>query len=149
MNFNNNTTTVSMTQTEFDALTIAELKSVADRLGLDYLVRSTKPALQKIILDSGKCTITVPAAPAAPAGVGHLHATINANGTIRAYCGASGGNFPLIGKTIAEAQAFLSQTLNVASNFRALVNGREVQSTYMLTEGDSLEFVQPSGSKGC
>ena len=30
-----------------------------------------------------------------------------------------------------------------------LVNGKEVQGDYKLKSGDSLEFMKPSGRKGC
>jgi len=69
--------------------------------------------------------------------------------TVHVSCGASAGNFSVIGKTVGQAGEYLKEVLNVGSNMpRALVNGKEVTLSYVLQEGDNLEFLKGSGRKG-
>jgi len=69
--------------------------------------------------------------------------------TIRVSCGASTGAFPVEGKSVAEVGEFLREVLNVDKLSTGLVNGKEVSGDYELKVGDSLEFMKPSGRKGC
>ncbi len=52
------------------------------------------------------------------------------------------------GKTVAEVRAMSKQALNIDDEAKAIVNGDEVKSTYVLEAGDELEFVKKSGTKG-
>jgi len=69
--------------------------------------------------------------------------------TIRVTCGASSGAFPVEGKSVGEVGEFLREVLNVDKLSTGLVNGKEVLGDYVLKSGDSLEFMKPSGRKGC
>ena len=69
--------------------------------------------------------------------------------TIQVSCGASSGAFPVEGKSVREVGEFLREVLNVDKLSTGLVNGKEVQGDYKLKSGDSLEFMKPSGRKGC
>jgi hypothetical protein len=68
--------------------------------------------------------------------------------TIHVSCGASSGNFPVVGKSVKEVGDFLREVLNVDQLSTGLVNGKSVDSSYVLKAGDNLEFLKPAGKKG-
>jgi hypothetical protein len=68
--------------------------------------------------------------------------------TIHVSCGASSGAFPVQGKTVREVGEFLREVLNVDRLSTGLVNGKEVDASYVLKNGDRLEFLKPAGRKG-
>jgi len=68
--------------------------------------------------------------------------------TIRVSCGASSGDFPVVGKTVGAVGEFLKEVLNVETLARGLVNGTEVDGDYLLKQGDQLEYLKPAGKKG-
>ncbi|MHA1802243.1 MAG: hypothetical protein ACTSWJ_10945 [Candidatus Heimdallarchaeaceae archaeon] len=68
--------------------------------------------------------------------------------TIHVSCGASSGNFPVVGKTVKEVGDFLREVLNVDRMSTGLVNGKQVDPDYVLAEDDNLEYLKPAGRKG-
>lgn len=68
--------------------------------------------------------------------------------TIHVSCGASSGNFPVVGRSVLEVGEFLREVLNVDQLSTGLVNGKEAGGSYVLKEGDHLEFLKPAGKKG-
>jgi hypothetical protein len=68
--------------------------------------------------------------------------------TIHVSCGASSGNFPVIGRTVTQVGEFLREVLNVDQLSTGLVNGKQVPGDHILTQGDNLEFLKPAGKKG-
>lgn len=68
--------------------------------------------------------------------------------TINISSGASSGEFPVIGRTVGEVSEFLREVLNVDRMSKGIVNGKEVESSYVLKEGDRVEFLKPAGKKG-
>ena len=69
--------------------------------------------------------------------------------TVRVSCGASSGNFPVVGKSVKDVGQFLREVLNVSKLSTGLVNGKEVGPEYIVKDGDNLEFLKPAGKKGC
>lgn len=69
--------------------------------------------------------------------------------TVRVSCGASSGNFPVVGKSVKDVGQFLREVLNVSKLSTGLVNGKEVGPEYVIKDGDNLEFLKPAGKKGC
>jgi len=67
---------------------------------------------------------------------------------IQVSCGASSGKFPVIGKTVGAVAEFLREVLNVDRLAEGMVNGDKVSDSYVLKEGDNLEFLKPAGQKG-
>lgn len=55
----------------------------------------------------------------------------------------------IAGKKVSEVRSELGSTLGIDSTYEAKVNGSSVQASYVLKDGDELEFVKASGSKGC
>jgi hypothetical protein len=54
----------------------------------------------------------------------------------------------LAGRTVGDIRQALRQALNISPQAVALVDGREVQETFMLLAGQQLEFVRLAGEKG-
>ena len=68
--------------------------------------------------------------------------------TIHVSCGASSGDFPVVGRSIYEVSEFLREVLNVTRMSIGLVNGKEVDHNYIIQSHDNLEFLKPAGQKG-
>jgi hypothetical protein len=70
-------------------------------------------------------------------------------GKILVTCGANQMYFEnLIGKRVADIQKSLKEIFNIPSDCQALVHGEEVDSEYVLCQGDWLEFIKEAGVKG-
>jgi hypothetical protein len=54
----------------------------------------------------------------------------------------------LQGKKVEEVRAMLAQALNISPEATPEVNSQVVEPGYVLGDGDELEFVKPSGTKG-
>ncbi len=52
------------------------------------------------------------------------------------------------GKSVSEVRQSLKEPLNIDPRALALVNGRDVAASYILKQGDQLEFVRLAGEKG-
>ncbi len=68
--------------------------------------------------------------------------------TIRVSSGATSNMFPVVGRSVGQVMDFMREVLNVSKLSSAVVNGNEVDGSYILKAGDSLEFLKPAGSKG-
>jgi len=100
------------------------------------------PAVQQALSGvefSGRSVITKPGAPFGQ----------RATTTIHVSCGASSGNFPVMGRSVKQIGEFLREVLNVDRLSTGLVNGKEVDAEYILKQGDNLEYLKPAGKKGC
>jgi hypothetical protein len=54
----------------------------------------------------------------------------------------------IAGKAVGEVRQALKEPLNIDPRALALVNGRDVAASYVLKEGEQLEFVRLAGEKG-
>lgn len=85
-----------------------------------------------------------------------VRATVNAirneddtvSAMVRVSCGANRDTFPVVGKTIRDVITLLTPILNIPAGAEAYVNGESESYSYVLEEGDTLEFIRPAGSKG-
>ena len=68
--------------------------------------------------------------------------------TIQVSCGANSADFPVTGKTVGAVQEFLKEVLNINRLAEGQVGGTKIDSSYVLKEGDVLEFIKPAGRKG-
>jgi len=68
--------------------------------------------------------------------------------TVQVSCGASSGRFPVAGRTLAEVGEFLREVLNVSKLSTGMVNGHEQSGSYVIKDGDVVEFMKPAGKKG-
>jgi hypothetical protein len=62
--------------------------------------------------------------------------------------GASVQTLALAGRTIAQARPLVETILGVDRRSPALVNGRRVRDSYVIAEGDTVEYVHLAGEKG-
>jgi hypothetical protein len=62
--------------------------------------------------------------------------------------GASVQTLALVGRTIAQARPLVETILGVDRRSPALVNGRRVRDSYVIAEGDTVEYVHLAGEKG-
>lgn len=67
---------------------------------------------------------------------------------VKVSCGASTGNFPMVGKTVTEVSKFLREALNIDESAQPIVNGEPVGPSYILKENETVEFVKLAGRKG-
>lgn len=54
----------------------------------------------------------------------------------------------IAGQSVGEVRQALKEPLNIDPRALALVNGRDAPASYVLKEGDQLEFVRLAGEKG-
>lgn len=55
----------------------------------------------------------------------------------------------LEGRTVSSVRERVAQTLNVDPAAVPHVNGVSATASYVLKDGDTLEFIKASGTKGC
>ncbi len=66
---------------------------------------------------------------------------------LRVACGASSGQYPVVGMTVGSIRQELRDILNIGSEYMPRVLGSQVDNDYVLKEGDDLEFVRNAGDK--
>ncbi len=70
------------------------------------------------------------------------------SGQVKVSYGVHSLEAAIAGKSVGEVRQTLKEPLNIDPRALALVNGRDVAATYLLKEGDQLEFVRLAGEKG-
>jgi len=145
---------------QLERKTSRELKRMCvEELNLPGLTKKTKDVVVDAIMaqyGSGSATISK-AAPVTGiefTGISTMTKPDGAFGsrtttTIHVSCGASSGNFPVVGRTVKQVGEFLREVLNVDRLSTGLINGKEADGDYVLKQGDNLEFLKPAGKKGC
>lgn len=150
----------SFTKDQLEAKTAKELKRMCvQELNIPGMTKKPKDVvISAILAQYGEATASV----TKDVGVTGLEFTgrsvltnpggafgTRATTTIHVSCGASSGNFPVVGRTVKQVGEFLREVLNVDRLSTGLVNGKEVDGDYVLKQGDNLEFLKPAGKKGC
>jgi hypothetical protein len=69
-------------------------------------------------------------------------------GQIKISYGVHSLEAAVAGKSVGEVRQALKEPLNIDPRALALVNGRDVPASYVLKQGDQLEFVRLAGEKG-
>jgi hypothetical protein len=69
-------------------------------------------------------------------------------GNVHIEHGANDMDMPVAGFSVAKVKRAVAETLNVANDAQAFVNGEKVDSDYILKESDRLEFLKEAGRKG-
>ena len=70
------------------------------------------------------------------------------SGQVRVSYGVHHLDAAIAGKSVGEVRQALKEPLNIDPRALALVNGRDVAASYVLKQGDQLEFVRLAGEKG-
>ena len=71
-----------------------------------------------------------------------------AAGQVKVSYGVHSLEAAIAGKAVGEVRQALKEPLNIDPRALALVNGRDAAASYVLKEGDQLEFVRLAGEKG-
>jgi hypothetical protein len=143
-------------------MTAKGLKKMAfNQLGLSGLSKQPKDAVVDAIIasqDGGSAVAPKAKASGPIQGLNFTGSSVLSNPgaafggktttTIQVSCGASSGDFPVVGKTVREVGEFLREVLNVDRLSTGLINGKEVDASYVLKSGDRLEFLKSAGRKG-
>ena len=152
------------TRADLDSMTAKALKKMAFRqLGISGLSKQPKDTVVDAIIahQDGGASLAPKAKATGSGPIQGLNFSGNSvvtnksasfgqrtTTTIHVSCGASTGSFPVVGKTVREVGEFLREVLNVDRLSTGLVNGKEVDASYVLKSGDRLEFLKPAGRKG-
>lgn len=160
------------TRTELEGMRDKDLKKMAfNQLGITGISKKPKAQAINMILEQQAATHGAAAAGVASVSpkttkrstgpIDQFHAGVAAkktgsgasassySTTIQVSCGASSGNFPVVGKTVGEVRDFLKEILNIDTQASGLVNGEKTNNDHVLQDGDKLEFVKAAGKKGC
>ncbi|MFZ5447198.1 MAG: MoaD/ThiS family protein [Thermodesulfobacteriota bacterium] len=70
------------------------------------------------------------------------------SGQVKVSYGVHNLEAAIAGKSVSEVRQALREPLNIDPRALALVNGRDVAASYILKDGDQLEFVRLAGEKG-
>ena len=154
----------TFTKEQLEEMTVKDLRELCVyELGLKGLTKKPKAVIIDAILENhgvrGASVSSVSSVKTPISGVeGTFQSSLTkpdapfgskTSTTIQVSCGASSGRFPVTGRTVAEVGEFLREVLNVDKLSTGLVNGKEVEGSYVLKAGDVLEFLKPAGRKGC
>jgi hypothetical protein len=69
-------------------------------------------------------------------------------GQVRVLYGVHALEADLEGRTVADVRRALRQALNISPQAVAIVDGRQVEESFILHVGQQLEFVRLAGEKG-
>jgi hypothetical protein len=138
--------------------TVKELRQLVVKLGIVGKTKLPKEMIIDAIMGGGGAGGGASISPTALEGVeGTFQSSLTkpsapfgfkTSTNIQVSCGASSGRFPVVGRSVAEVGEFLREVLNVSKLSTGLVNGKEVDGTTILKDGDILEFLKPAGKKG-
>jgi len=157
------------TREQLDEKTVKELRGVAKNLGcVGYSKKPKATVIELIIEKQGGPVTAAPStakAKAAPAKKDDklsqaefsLQSVLTkpsakfgdkTTTTIRVSCGAAAGDFSVCNKTVGAVSEFLREVLNIDRMAQGVVNGKTVDGSYLLKDGDNLEFLKAAGRKG-
>ena len=143
-----------------EAKNVKELRQLVVKLGIKGKTKLPKAMIIDAIMGGGGggASIAASAAAAGLSGIeGSFQSSLTKPGepfgfktstTVQVSCGASSGRFPVVGRSLAEVGEFLREVLNVSKLSTGMVNGKEQEGSYVLKDGDVVEFLKPAGKKG-
>jgi len=147
----------TFTREQLEGMTVSELRRMVVDSGLTGISKKRKPVLVESLMSLQEPDDNV-MANGDMKGVEFNATSImtkpdarqgdKTTTTIHVSCGASSGNFPVVGRTVREVGEFLREVLNVDQMSTGLVNGKQVDGDYVLADDDNLEFLKPAGRKG-
>ena len=82
-----------------------------------------------------------------PTRFGLIHLAAK-RGMVKVSYGVHNLEAAIAGKSVSEVRQSLKEPLNIDPRALALVNSRDVAASYILKQGDQLEFVRLAGEKG-
>ena len=158
---------MSITYESLEEKTVAELRNMCRESGIPGMSKKRKSIIIDAIMDASDSSgdsggvANVTTAPATPTPITGIHGAFQTNITnpsmgkgrrlttvVKVSSGASTGDFDVAGKTVGAVAEFLKEILNISSVSKGIVNGEEAKDDHVLQGGESLEFIQPAGTKG-
>jgi len=157
------------TREQLEEKTVKELRAMAKNLGCVGYSKKAKPLVIDLIMEKQGPAAASEAAKAKPkAAPAKKDDTVKqaefslqsvltkpsakmgdkTTTTIRVSCGAAAGDFNVCGKTVGAVSEFLREVLNIDRMAQGVVNGKTVDGSYVLKDGDNLEFLKAAGRKG-
>lgn len=148
---------------DFSEKTVAELRELCVRLGITGMSKARKDDLideleeyyatktaksNKVVVGKSGTLTNITAGLDSYIDVDARSADDKYVTNISVSCGASSGNFAVVGKTVGQVSSFLKEVLNIDSLSVGVVDGEEVEDNYILKTGNSLEFLKAGGRKG-
>lgn len=140
------------------AKTVPELRQICvHKMGIAGMTKKRKDVIIQAILDEQQAVAKEKESKTVTKIEGTFTSSLTKPGakfgnkastTVRVSCGASSGDFAVVGKSVGGVMEFLKEVLNVSRMSRPLVNGEDTDGDYKLNGGDVLEFLKPAGSKG-
>ena len=138
------------TREELEQSTVKELRAMCRELGITGVSKALKATIIDRILENSQRPIerlTFEATSVLTNPRGRYGQRITTE-SVHISCGASSGNFPVVGKTVGQVADFLKEVLNIDEDAISIVNGNEVDEDYVLQRGETLEFLKKAGRKG-
>lgn len=156
------------TREQLDEKTVKELRGIAKNLGCVGYSKKAKAIVIDLILEKQGPAAASEAAKATKVAPAKKDDKLNkaefslqsvltkpsakfgdkTTTTIRVSCGAAAGDFSVCGKTVGAVSEFLREVLNIDRMAQGVVNGKTVDGSYLLKDGDNLEFLKAAGRKG-
>ena len=138
------------TREELMEMTVAELREICRENDITGVSKKRKDYIIDLLL--GESEDNYESNGKVPVLKSSIVSTLNQNdtytSTISVSCGASSGNFAVVGKSVADVKSLYREIMNIDLESSAVVNGDKVRESYILKKGDVLEFLRKSGTKG-
>lgn len=147
------------TREQLEDKTVRELRQMATGMGITGMSKKRKGVVIDAILTDQGTTADIESnqgAQDAVTGVEFNAVSKLAKGSgsdrtetwCRISSGATSKQFNVAGYTISSVMEFMKEVFNVDSASSPLVNGKEVNSDYVIQGGDNIEFIKKAGNKG-
>ena len=133
-----------ITRENLETKTADELKYIAVEMGIRGMSKARKADVVNAILSTGGASDEVNAV----SGTFDIQTSDGSDTQLKVSCGASSGRFPIVGKQVGAVAELLTEVLNISEDTEPVVNGAQVESTYLMKDGDTLEFTKRAGTKG-
>ena len=154
---------MSNTYESLEEKTVAELRNMCRDLEITGMSKKRKSIIIDAIMDASDSdgVANVSTTPIVSTPITGIRGAFQTNITnpsmgkgkrlttvVKVSSGASTGDFDVAGKTVGAVAEFLKEILNISSVSKGIVNGEEAKDDHVLQGGESLEFIQPAGTKG-
>jgi hypothetical protein len=149
---------MSNTYESLEEKTVAELRNMCRDLEITGMSKKRKSIIIDAIMDASDSDGVANVSTTPITGIRGAFQTNVTNPSmgkggrlttvVKVSSGASTGDFDVAGKTVGAVAEFLKEILNISSVSKGIVNGEEAKDDHVLQGGESLEFIQPAGTKG-
>ena len=144
---------------QLNNMTVVELREICRDNGIPKMAKARKDVIVAALSNFYGGQNQVQATPAAqtdtsriPYVTANVHSFLKKDNSyqsmISVSCGAASSNYPVVGRTVGFIKATYREILNIDAAAGGVVNGKNVEDSYVLRSGDNLEFVRQAGTKG-